>query len=185
MPVLLETNFILTLWLKQIPEYVVLFVRLVIMTALVDSLSFPLMTAALATGKIKRYQIIVGSTMMLNLPISYLFLKLGAPPQVTMYIALGVSAVCLSLRLSLLRKMVGLVVRDYVEKVLISIFSVSFIAYILPLFFIFRFEESLLRFLLISVTSLIVSIGTIYLIGISQNERLLINRFLKNKFIKA
>lgn len=181
MPVLLETNFILLLWLDQLPEFVELFVRLVIITALIDSLSFPLMTAASATGKIKWYQIIVGGTLMLNLPVSYCFLKLGAPPQTTMYIAMGVSGVCLFLRLWLLRKMVDLKINEYLQKVILSIILVSIISYILPLFLIFTFEEGLLRFLIVSGTSVFASIGTIYLVGIAQNERLLINQFLKNK----
>jgi O-antigen/teichoic acid export membrane protein len=74
MPVLLETNLILSLWLKAVPEYVVLFTRLVIITTLIDSLSGPLITSALATGKIKYYQIIIGGFKLFNLPICFFFL---------------------------------------------------------------------------------------------------------------
>ena len=123
MPVLLETHFILTLWLKQIPEYVVIFTELIIIGALIDSLSYPLMTAAQATGDIKKYQSLVGGMLLLNLPVSYVFLKLKFPPQTTLYIAIVISFICLFLRLWMLREMIGLSMKDYTSKVLKVLFS--------------------------------------------------------------
>ena len=184
MPVLLETNFILTLWLKIVPEYVILFTRLVIITAMIDSLSYPLMVAAQATGDIKRYQTLVGSVMLLNLPISYCFLKLGFPPQTTMYVAIGVSVVCLFLRLLMLKTLVGLIIRDFVNNVLRKVISVTIFAYILPLWLVLILDDSLLRFFIVGISGLITSIGAMYLIGLSMNEQLLVNSILKKKFIK-
>jgi len=175
MPVLLETNFILLLWLKQTPQYVVLFVRLMIIAALIDSLSYPLMTAAQATGKIKKYQAVVGGMMLLNLPISYLFLKLGFLPQITMYISIVISIICLFLRLVLLRSMIGLKVKLFFKSVLFKVFSVSLISYIFPLLLLYRLDDCLLRFLFICISGLVTSIGSIYIIGLTMNERLLVN----------
>ena len=85
-PVLIETPFILKLWLTELPDYVVIFTRLVILNTLIDAMSYPLITAAQATGKIMKYQLIVGSLLFLNLPVSYVFLKFGFPPETTMYL---------------------------------------------------------------------------------------------------
>src|SRR5690606_19187667 len=71
MPIIIETKFVLSLWLVEVPEYAIIFTRLILIVALIDSLSYPLMTAAQATGNIKKYQSIVGSVLMLNVPISY------------------------------------------------------------------------------------------------------------------
>ena len=73
LPILIETNFILQLWLKKVPDYTVIFTFLIIINSLIDSISGPLRVANQATGNIKRFQVIVGSTLILNLPISYLF----------------------------------------------------------------------------------------------------------------
>ena len=181
MPVLLETNFIFTLWLKETPQYVVLFTRLVIICALIDSLSYPLMTAAQATGKIKQYQIVVGGMMLLNLPASYCFLKMGFLPQVTMFIAIVISIICFFLRLWMLRSMVGLCMRDYYRAVLIVVFSISIVAYLLPLFLIFQLDESLTRFIIVGVTGLMTSFTTIYFIGLSLSERLYFNKIIQNR----
>ena len=181
MPILLETNFIFKIWLKETPQYVVLFTRLVIITALIDSLSYSLVTAALATGKIKQYQIVVGGTLLLNLPISYCFLKLGFPPQTTMYVSIVISNICLFLRLWMLRGMVGLSLREYSKKVLLVVLLVSFVAYLIPLFLTFQFEESLTRFIIAGITGVITSFVAIYFIGLSTNERQFFVQAIRNK----
>ncbi|TSA27728.1 lipopolysaccharide biosynthesis protein [bacterium] len=184
MPILLETHFILALWLKQVPEYVMVFTVLVIITALIDSLSYPLMTAAQATGKIKQYQVVVGGTLILNLPISYCFLKLGFPPQITMYIAIVISVICLFLRLWMLRGLVGLSISDYWKKVLRVIISVSVVAYIIPLFLSLQLEESFIRLIIVGVVGVITSVATIYVLGLSINERQFIIQIIKNRIMK-
>jgi len=93
LPILLETEIILKLWLKIIPEYTVIFTQLVLINILIDSISGPLMTAAHASGKIKLYQGVVGGLLLLILPVSFLFLRLGFPPEITLYISLSFSII--------------------------------------------------------------------------------------------
>jgi O-antigen/teichoic acid export membrane protein len=181
MPVLLETNFIFKIWLKETPQYVVLFTRLVIITAMIDSLSYPLMAAAQATGKIKLYQSVVGGTMLLNLPVSYCFLKMGFLPQITMYVAIAFSVICFFLRLYLLKGMVDLSIRDYFNKVLIVILSISLIAYIIPFLITISMNECFRRFIFVSVIGLIISAGAIYLIGLTKNEKHYILQIIRNR----
>jgi O-antigen/teichoic acid export membrane protein len=183
MPVLLETNFIFDVWLRETPQYVVLFTRLVIITALIDSLSYSLVTAALATGKIKQYQIVVGGILLFNLPISYCFLKLGFPPQTTMYISIIISSICLFLRLWLLRKMVGLSMREYSKMVLLAVLLVSFTTYIIPSILVLTMEENFTRFIIVSITGLMTSFLAIYFIGLSVNERHFFVQVIRNKII--
>jgi O-antigen/teichoic acid export membrane protein len=184
MPVLLETNFILTLWLKSVPEYVVLFSRLVIISALVNSLSNPLITAALATGKIKQYQLVVGSVLLLNLPISYLLLKIGFPPQSTMYMAIIFMILLLGINLWMLKKMIKLSIYDYSKKVLLIVIVVCLAAYILPLFLMYLQKESFIRFLIVGSTGLITSLVTIYFLGLSVSEQLFFRQIIRNIITK-
>jgi O-antigen/teichoic acid export membrane protein len=181
MPVLLETNFIFKIWLEEAPQYVVLFTRLVIITAIIDSLSYPLMTAAQATGKIKLYQTVVGGTMLLNLPISYCFLKMGFPPQVTMYVAIVISVICFFLRLYLLKSMVDLSINNYFKKVIIVILTVSLMALIIPILITVSMEESFRRFIFVSVNSFVISAGTIYLIGLTKDEKHFMLQLIRNR----
>lgn len=101
-PFLLQTGTILKIWLGMLPEYAVEFCRLVIIDSLVISLSGTLMTAFQATGKIKKYQVVVGGIIFCNLPLSYIALKLGYNAEVTMWISILISFSALLARVFLM-----------------------------------------------------------------------------------
>lgn len=174
LPILLNTHYILEAWLKTIPEHVVLFVQLVLTFALSESISQPLITAMLATGKIRNYQIIVGGLQMMNLPISYLFLRLGFFPESVIIVAICISQCCLVARLILLRGMIGISIRNYLQKVYLNIITVSIAAFILPFISTQYMEKSFFRFIFISLIAVICTIISIYFIGCNHQERLFI-----------
>ena len=91
LPIMLEADFVLSLWLKQYPEHTVNFVRLVLLLTLCEVLSSTLITIQLATGKIRNYQIAVGGMQMMNFPLSYLCLQFGMPPEATYCVAIFIS----------------------------------------------------------------------------------------------
>nr|WP_262708777.1 oligosaccharide flippase family protein [Sphingobacterium corticibacterium] len=180
-PLLLETNFVLEVWLKQVPEYVVLFTRLIIVATLIDSLSYPLTTAALATGEIKIYQLVVGGILILVLPISYMFLKLGFPPQSVFYLAIVGSVIAMALRLVMLRKMVALNITRYFLQVVIPILLVLVPSYIVPLFVIQEIQAGLLRFFVTTLVGLASSVLSVYLFALSKDEKRFVVNFIGNK----
>lgn len=181
LPILLETPFILKLWLKDVPENAVLFTRLVIITAIVDSTSYPLQTSISATGKIKYFQIVTGGLLILNLPVAYLFLKCGYPPETTMYIAICISLFAQITRIFFANHYADISVIGYVKSVLFRIVSVAFISYLLPLVFQSFNNEGLWRFILTSTVSLLWSGFIIWLIGITASERAALSNLIKRK----
>lgn len=112
-PVLSGTSYILGLWLKVVPDYAVVFTQLVLLNGLVDSLNLPMTAAALATGKIRKYELWLATTTLLNIPISYVVLKLGAPPYAAMLVSILISSVCVIIRAFLLKGMIQFPVRPY------------------------------------------------------------------------
>ena len=180
LPILLETEMILQLWLKIVPEYTIIFTQLVVINILIDSISGPLITAAQASGKIKLYQSVIGGLLLLIAPVSYLFLKLGFEPQVTLYISILVSIVALFARLIILQNLVQIIIKNFLTKVVFKVIVVSCFSVILPLIFLDLLDKSLLRFIIVSISAIISSISIIYLIGLEKNEReYLLNTFLK------
>ncbi len=131
-PILMNTDYILGLWLKEVPEHTVIFVQLVLIFTMSESISNPLITAMLATGNIRNYQIVVGGLQLLNLPVSYVLLRMGAAPEMVMVVAVVISQLCLAARLTMLRKMIGLRVRLYIKRVYLNILTVSVLAIIFP-----------------------------------------------------
>ena len=88
LPILFTTHYLLEIWLGIVPEHAANFVRLVLIFTMSESLATPLVTAMLATGKIRNYQIIVGGCQLLNLPLSYFFLSYGYPPEAVFFVAI-------------------------------------------------------------------------------------------------
>lgn len=179
LPIFIEAEIILRLWLKTVPEYTVIFTRLVIINILIDSISGPLMTAAQASGKIKQYQSVVGLLLVLNLPISYLFLKMDFLPEVTLYVGIGLSIIALYARLKIISPLVNLSVLEYVNAVVLRIIPVVIFALILPALVYFSLEENFIRLFLTGITSIASVLMTIYYIGLSKIEQQFMIRKLK------
>lgn len=177
LPVLINTHYILGLWLKIVPDHAVLFVQLVLVFAMSESISNPLITAMLATGKIRNYQLVVGGLQLMNLPISYILLRMGMFPETVIVVAIVISQCCLAARLVMLRGMIGLSVRKYMKKVYINVLVVTIIAAILPFLLAISLEESFLNFVLLCFVALICTGITIYYVGCDKTER----QFVLNK----
>ena len=171
LPILLECDFILKVWLISVPEYAVLFCRLIIINSLIDSLAAALIDAALATGKIRNYQIVVGSVVMLNVPFSYLALKLGAPPHSVILICIMISIVAIAFRLGLLKGMIKFPVMNYIREVVLPLLIVVLISLSCTVPALLKFDESAGRFAVMLIVSVSVNMIAIYLIGLKSNER--------------
>ena len=171
-PILLSTDYIIQIWLGEIPTHSVAFVRLTLILSLVETISMPLITAMLATGKIKKYQIIVGGINMLNLPISLVFLWLGSSPESVFVISIILSCLCLYARLGLLKSMIGLNLVCYFKEVILSIVYVVLFTVVLTfLLTFFLNKETLCGFLFTTIISMVITLCTIYLMGLTQSEK--------------
>ncbi len=177
LPVFFNTEYILQIWLKTVPEYTVEFVQLILILSMTDCLYRPLLTAHLATGNIKLLQIVVGGINLLNLPISFIFLKIGMPPYVTILVAMVLSLICLFIRVYLYNRIEQFCIRNFCIKVLFNISIVTITSVILPLLCKPLMENNFADFILLSVLCLLNGVGAILFIGLNKDER----SFLKNK----
>jgi len=176
LPILFETDFVLTLWLKHYPEHTVNFVRMILLISLTDTLSNTLINLQYATGRIRNYQIAVGGMLMMNFPLSYVCLKVGLPPESTLFVAFFIAVACLFLRLLFLRKMAGLSARWYLRNVCLNVALVFVLALILPAVFHFSLHGGWARFLLVSMVSVVCTASVAYGAGCSCAERAFIRR---------
>lgn len=177
LPVILETHILLKAWLGIVPEYTITFFRIIILISMVDATSNALITSALATGKIKKYQIIVGGILLLILPVSYFVLKLGANPESVFIVNLIFVVIAQVARLWMLRTMIQLSIRIYIKKVIIPILGVSLVACVFPVTLHFYIEESWGRVLLTVFISTISIIFSAVFFGLNSEERM----FIQNK----
>lgn len=185
LPILINTEYILLLWLKTVPQFTIIFVQLTLILAMVESISNPLVTALLATGKIKNYQIIVGGLNLLNFPISYIALKIGFSPYSTMYIALTISVLCLLLRLLFLKGMIGLSALSFITKVILNVMCVTIISALVPLLLKISINSINLFAFIGNILTCFISVSiTIFYVGCKRQERQVVISFIRNKIKK-
>lgn len=183
MPIVIETPYIVNLWLGQLPEYVVPFTRLIIAISAIDSMASPLMTAAHATGHIKLYQASVGTMTILNIPISYVFLTFGGSPMTVFYVSLSISVLCLFMRLWIVRRLMPFPVRAYVVNVFGSALWVCAVASVIP-FYVYRaVSENIYTVLLVCALCVLSCMVSIYYIGLDKQERGFVINMVKKKIL--
>jgi O-antigen/teichoic acid export membrane protein len=182
-PMLVFVNSIMEIWLVKPPELAPLFTRLVIIIALVDSLSNPLMTLMQATGNVKFYQIVTGGLILLNLPISWLFLDLGYSADYTLLVAIVIAILSLISRLFIVKRYINFPIVLYLRKVLLKIFLVSIFSYCSCLFIsiLTSNSESVLSTILSFCLSVAITIAFILYLGLERSERYSITSLIVKK----
>ena len=171
LPVLMETNFILTLWLKTVPDDAVIFTQIMICISLIYTTANPCVIANQATGKVKIYQMVVGGILLLILPISYVVLKLGAPAYSVFIVHFCIESLAQFSRMYMLRKLIHLPLWQYMKNIYIPIVSTVVIAIILPLVVRMQVSEGWLRFLAVGFTCVLSVGASSYFIGFTKQER--------------
>lgn len=181
LPVMLEIDFVLDLWLVEVPPMSSLFTRIIIIEALFSTLGSPMITALMATGKIKWYQIIVGSLLLFDIPVAYLLLECGYPIAIPLVVSATFILLGNAVRFRFCRKQLGLSGKQYSWNVLFPIVAVTALSLICPLGIHVSMPEGWSRLLLTTLVScLTVSVLT-YTIGLSASERTFIVSWVKPK----
>lgn len=169
-PVIINMDYILELWLYKVPEYTSEFLKLALVAALINSIAQPLVTALQATGKIKVFQISICIVMLLELPLAYLILYWGGKPYMAMYPTIIVSFIGLYVRFEILRRIVPNYNLIPFIKICIRIFIVILLSYFISVK-IFINERGLINLFINIISSFIITTSTIIVIGLNRNEQ--------------
>ena len=181
-PIIFNIDFILELWLRNPPKYTSIFVNLCLISLLIECISGPLMIGAQATGNIKWYQIVIGSLIFMNLPISYILLKTYKNPELIYYSSIIISLLSLVFRLFFLKYIMRFSILDFFKYVLLRIIIVTILVI---LFNYFLFQQITMKnsivYLFINTAIIIFStISIVYVVGINSIEKETIKRGIFN-----
>ena len=171
-PILFETDFILHLWLgDNIPDYTVIMTRLVLIISMIETFTYSIGCAVNAIGKVKYYQIVICSIMLLIFPIAWIMFKLGMPPYFGLIVYLFTSVVALLSRFYFMDKLLNISAWEYTKKVYYHTVLVSLLSIIIPLVICLIMEEGWKRFLLVCVTAEVANILVIWTMGLDGAEK--------------
>lgn len=176
-PIMLNTEEILSIWLKEVPDYTIVFLRIIMLSSLIEVLFIPLVNMLQASGKIIKYQLTVSILFLLNIPISYVFLLMGYPPETTSWINMIIVILSMFPRLYICRYVIDLSIKEYFKKVLsrivISIILLSVVFY--PILYVFvKLNLLVLIFVQCAITCII-----IYFTGLTRYEKSFILKQIK------
>lgn len=184
LPAFLEMPVLLSVWLKNVPEYAIVFTRLTLLDILIESISYPIETLVGATGKIKLYQSVTGGILLLNLPVSWVALYWGAPPYSVMIISVILSFVALIFRLFIVKMLIAFPIRQFIKEVIFPVFGISILSAIILICIQNGLNQGFLRLCLITLLSVLFSCGCMYLFGLTRVEKKKIQKIIINAISK-
>jgi O-antigen/teichoic acid export membrane protein len=182
LPVLMQTEYILNLWLVDVPENAIIFCQIIIVHALIMSLNRPYVMAIHATGNMKQTNVTAGVILILVLPISYILLDNGFSILAPLIIYMIATILCFIIELYYLKKWINVSIIGLFKNTLLPV-SLITIASIFPVYFVIDlYENSFMKFLLITLFSMSIVFVLIYTIALNSEERTKLKILLKTKF---
>jgi len=178
LPLYVNMDFVLQLWLKNVPEYTIAFTRLILIFSLADAVSGPLWMSIQATGNIKKYQVIVSCFIFANLPLSFLLLWLGFSPVWVLIIKTGLNILTLIWRIFFLSKRIELSIIDFLRDVIIPVIIIAGISGLITIFLSSYFLNWSALIISCIVSTLCVS-SLIYCIGLNSEEKKELQNWVK------
>ena len=183
-PAVINCSFLLEVWLDTVPLYAAEFSQLMIVFLIFDAISGPLWISVQATGNIKKYQLLMAFLILLNLPLAFCVLSQGLSPVYVFVVRVLINIVTLLVRVVYLRSLIKLPARKFIVQVLLPIFFVTLLVLPLPLYMKYILEDGWINLISNSFASIILSFVIIYLIGLTQSEKALVNNLVKSKIRK-
>ena len=181
LPVLMETEYILTIWLKLVPAHAVNFVRLAIIASMVNIIGKTGYTASMATGTIRRYVLWVTSVGCLAFPLTWVAFLLGAPSESTYIVFIIVYILVEIVRLWVMKGLLDFPIWRFVYDVVVRIIIVTIAAVIIPLLVVYGLSPSIFRLVLSVIVCVASSIASIYLLGLTEHEKRSLLNVVKKK----
>lgn len=179
-PVVFETPYLLTIWLKDVPQYAIIFCRLLLIGILIEKFTFEITTAIRAIGNIRNLTVVESILFTLNIPITYIVFSLGYPPYSVYFINILISFLVFFNRLYFGKKIAGMSIKSFLKNGILPVL-LPIILTLISVFIIYNcLSESFLRLVITSLTSFIVMTITFWFFGLKESETLIFKQIFNS-----
>ena len=185
LPLVLHLDFVMSLWLKEVPEWTLLFTRLSLIEVLINSLSYPISTAARAPGKMRAYELTLGIMQILIFAISLVLFKAGFPAWSTFAVGIGMTALMMIVRLFIVRNLVQFSIARFAVEVMLPIFAICLVSAGISIFSYMLFPETVIFRIFHIFLCVAVSAVSMLFIGMDRNQREKTVLMLKRKLLHS
>lgn len=184
-PIFFNIDTILRYWLVNYPEETPVFVQLIMLTSIMSTIGNPFGVSVDSTGKIKKMSIIISVLNVSVLPVSIVVLYLFKIPYLSLIVNFVLTFVCQCVKLRETHRLTGMQYKDVFDKALKPIIKVAIPSVIIPYVIYSLLNKGSFLFLCINVVLMVLSISLIiYIIGLSKEERQLVNSYIKTKLLR-
>jgi len=171
-PAFVEIEFVLRIWLGEYPDYAPVFLRIIIVQSLIQTMTRPVVMAIHAVGKMKAVNITAGTVLLLILPVSYALLRLGCSPVTIFLVNIIPWLFEVFFDLFWLEKYIDFPMLKFYTKVYGVVFPVALLIVAVPLLaHIYLPFNGWIRFLIVCIISVVISVIAIYYLGLSKHMR--------------
>jgi O-antigen/teichoic acid export membrane protein len=181
LPLYINADFVLSIWLKSVPLYAVVFTQLMLLNSLEIALTDPIWISLQATGNIKKDQLIFALIRFSNMPLSFLFLKIGFNPISVLIIRIILNIFVFLWRLYFLKNKIHLSLIKYLYEVIIPILIITSISAFIT-YFCKNFFVNWLRLIFSCFVSSICISCLVYFFGLTLKEKTLLKDWIKHIF---
>lgn len=181
LPLCLEIETILNIWLEEVPEHTIVFARWTMCTMLIGTLSSQLIVGLHATGRLKNYMIVVGGIELLCMPLTFLAFKLGASLYYAYYIYFIVYTILLFVRLYMIKDLIYLSGKLFIRKVILNVLQVTLLSLPAPLSIVYIQTASFIRLIEVCILSFLSILIVVLFVGMEKQERTSIISIIKQK----
>lgn len=171
LPLVLHLDFVLGLWLKNVPEWTVLFTRLSLIEVLINSLSFPLQTAARAPGKMRTYELTLGIMQLFIFAFSFVFFNIGFAVWTTFVVSIAITFLMMIARLVIVKKQTGFSVRKFIIQVVTPLAAVCTVSGVIAAAMFMFFPKTILSSILQILFCVAETMACMYFIGMNKNQK--------------
>lgn len=155
LPVFIETDFVLSIWLKEVPSYTAIFVRILLINALLYNFVVPSWMAIQATGNVIKIHLVTGCINLTNLLITYLLWKhTTTEPYIIYIINIGVSLCMQIATIIIQRQQLQIKIWDYLKTVVFPVLTASAISTVIPIYIYQNMQDGILRFMVVTLASI-------------------------------
>ena len=183
LPLILNMDFVLSIWLKNVPDYTNIFCSLILIYSLTEAITGPLFITISATGKIRDYQIIISFILFLNIVLSYFFLYIGYSPATVLIIKILVNIILLAYRIYYCNKVANIGVFNYLHEVVVRVIFLTIPPVVICTYLKVKFTYHFGVFSS-SLLSIILVLISMYYIGFNTQEKSYINNLVCQKLLK-
>ncbi len=169
-PVIVETPYILKIWLKEVPDYTTIFVRLVLIGLMLDKLTFEITNAIRAVGNIKLNAIFESLIIVLNIPITYFLFKNGFPPYTVLIVNLSISILVIFERLYFGKRVAGISYNSFIVNGVLPALWPIMVVIGIELLIQLLIAEGMLRLVVVFIISSLLLTVFLLVFGLTKSE---------------